>query len=105
MKRPLLLLLILGLVLTAVPLAAAAGKLLLVAHDLEDRPLSGLRFTYAGVESRPTSPAGAPELDLPPGHETGRQIKILLLPKRAEDWFLVNSEVNVPSPSSAANVV
>src|SRR5436305_6013706 len=105
MRRPLLL--ILCLVLAAPSLAAAPSKLLLVAHDLEDHPLSSFRFTYAGVESRPTNQAGATELDLPAGHETGRAIRILLLsgPKRAGDWFLVNPQVNIPSPGSSADAV
>jgi tetratricopeptide (TPR) repeat protein len=103
MKR--LLWLLLALLLTAAPLAAA-GKILLVAHDLEDHPLPGLQFTYAGFESRATNAAGSTELDLPAGYEAGRQIKILLLAsKKAEDWFLVNPQVNIPDPSNPADVV
>src|SRR5712692_7817736 len=83
----------LGLLLVAAPLAAAAGtRMLLVAHDLEDHPLSGFRFAYEGVESEATNRTGATELDLPAEHRPGETIRIFLLvtgPKRPEDWFLV----------------
>jgi tetratricopeptide (TPR) repeat protein len=93
--------------LAATALAAAAGKILLVARDLEDHPLPGLRFAYGGVESRPTNPAGATELDLPAEPHPGQPIKILLLPsaKAGEDWFLVNPQVNIPTAASSAEVV
>lgn len=64
MKRHLLA--ILGLVLSATALAAAGGKsILLVARDLEGRPLAGLRFTYAGIESGKTNQAGSIEFAVP----------------------------------------
>jgi tetratricopeptide (TPR) repeat protein len=93
--------------LTATTLAAAAGKVLLVARDLEEHPLPGLRFAYGGVESRPTNPAGATELDLPAEPHPGQPIKILLLPsaKAGEDWFLVNPQVNIPTAATSAEVV
>ncbi len=97
------------LLLAAVPLPAAAGtRILLVARDHEDHPLSGFRFAYQGIESLPTSPAGATELDLPPEHRPGQQIKIFLLvpsSKRAEEWFLVNPQVNIPTGTAPAEVV
>ncbi len=97
----------LGLLLAALPLSAAVPKILLVARDLEEKPLSGLRFAYAGVESQRTTSAGATELNLPPQHQEGRQIKIQLLPgaKKADDWFLVNPQINIPSGSAPAELV
>jgi tetratricopeptide (TPR) repeat protein len=93
--------------LAATTLAAAAGKTLLVARDLEDHPLPGLRFAYGGVESGPTNSAGATELALPPERHPGQQIKIHLLPnaKAAEDWFLVNPRVTIPIAARSAKLV
>jgi tetratricopeptide (TPR) repeat protein len=109
MRRQLLaVLMIFGCVQAATPPAAAAGKVvLLVAQDLEDQPLSGLRFSYLGAESAATSKGGTTELAVPADLQAGQTIKILLLAgsKRTEDWFLVNPQVNVPSASSAADVV
>ena len=44
----------LGLLLIAVPLpAVAAGtRMMLVARDLDDNPLSGFRFAYQGLDLR-----------------------------------------------------
>ncbi|HEV7507408.1 MAG TPA: hypothetical protein VGS07_21160 [Thermoanaerobaculia bacterium] len=57
---------ILGLLLTATLAAANGTRILLVARDLKDHPLSGLRFSYEEVKSRATNRIGATELDLPP---------------------------------------
>lgn len=83
--------------------AATAARILLVARDLDEHPLAGLRFAFAGVASQPTSQAGATELDLPPDHPAGQQIKIQLLPgtKQADDWFLVAPQINVPKAAAA----
>src|SRR5258706_6178473 len=99
---------ILGLLLTATTLAAAAGtRILLVARDLQEHPLSGFRFAFEGVASKVTARPGATELDLPPERQPGQSIKILLLPgpKQSEEWFLVNPQVNIPTGSSSAEVV
>src|SRR5262245_44211953 len=101
---------LLALLLTVVPLpATAAGThILLVARDHEDHPLSDFRFAYQGVETLPTNRSGATELDLPAEHRPGQPIKIYLLvpsSKRAEEWFLVNPQVNVPSSTAPAEVV
>ncbi len=97
----------LGLLLAALPLSAAVPKILLVARDLEEKPLPGLRFAYASLESKKTTPAGATELVLPPEHQEGRQIKIQLLSsaKKSDDWFLVNPQINIPSGSAPAELV
>ena len=97
----------LGLLLVALPLPAAVPKILLVVHDLEEKPLPGLRFAYAGLESQKTTSAGATELVLPPGHQEGQAIKIQLLPsaKKSRDWFLVNPQINVPSGAAPAELV
>lgn len=108
MRRRLLGLLALVFMAVPLPLAAAGTRILLVARDHEDHPLSGFRFAYQGIESLPTSQAGATELDLPPEHRPGQQIKIYLLvpaSKRVEEWFLVNPQVNIPSGSTPAEVV
>jgi len=104
MRRPALA--VLGLLASAA-LSASGPRILLVARDLEEHPLSGLRFAYGGVESQETSPAGATELELPAARREGEQIKIQLLPaaKRAADWFLVNAQINIPSGSVPAEVV
>jgi tetratricopeptide (TPR) repeat protein len=101
---------LLALLLTAVPLPviAAGTRILLVARDHEEHLLPGFRFAYQGIESLPTSKAGATELDLPPEHRPGQQIKLFLLvptAKRAEEWFLVNPQVNIPSGTAPAEVV
>ncbi|MBW8878213.1 MAG: tetratricopeptide repeat protein [Acidobacteria bacterium] len=98
----------LGLLLTAATLAAAGGtRILLIARDHEDHPLPGVRFAFEGIESKATNQAGATELDLPTEHQPGQPIKLLLLPssKRSEEWFLVNSQVNIPNGASSAEVV
>ena len=59
--------------------------------------------------SSPRLPIGPEltELDLPPGSGPGQQIKILLVhhSKKTEDWFLVNSQVNIPTDSNSAEVI
>src|SRR3954471_9561478 len=108
MRRRLLGLLAVLLATVPLPAAAAGTRIRLVARDHEEHPLSGFRFTYQGLETLPTSQAGATELDLPPEHQPGLPIKILLLvPKsmRAEEWFLVNPLVNIPAPGTQAEVV
>jgi tetratricopeptide (TPR) repeat protein len=104
-RRPLAILCL--ALLAATTLAAAAGKILLVARDLDRRPLPGLRFAYGGVESRPTNRTGATELDLPAGPHPGEPIEILVVPSTnaAEDWFLVNPQVNIPTAATSAAVV
>src|SRR6185436_8232660 len=96
-----------GLLLVATMLAAAPGKqILLVARDLADRPLSGIRFSYEKVKSRPTNRTGATELDLPPDQKTGQQIKIVLVAStKGKDWFLVNPLVNIPDERGSIAVV
>ena len=96
-----------GLLLAALPLPAAVPKIKLVARDLEEKPLPGFRFAYAGMESLSTTPAGATELVLPPEHQEGRQIKIQLLSiaESSDDWFLVNPQINIPSGSAPAELV
>src|SRR6185436_3815637 len=108
MKRRLLGFLVLLLIAVPLQATAAGTRIMLVARDLEDQPLSGFRFSYQGIESLPTSSAGATELDLPPEHRPGQQIKIFLLvpkSKQAEEWFLVNPQVNIPSGTAPAEVV
>lgn len=96
----------LALLLIAATLQADGPRIHLVARDLEGRPASGLRFMYERVKSRPTSRAGATELDLPADHRSGQQIKILLVPSpQAEDWFPVNPRVNIPDRGNSATVV
>ena len=88
-------------------MASPGSRILLIARDLENHPLSGFHFSYSGVESHATTGAGATELDLPPGQGPGQQIKILLVlrSEQTEDWFLVNPQVKVPTGSNAAEVV
>jgi len=108
MRRRLLGLLVVLLVAVQLPAAAAGTRIRLVARDHEDHPLSGFRFAYQGLETLPTSPAGATDLDLPPEHRPGQPVKILLLvpkPEKAEEWFLVNPLVNIPAPGTPAEVV
>jgi tetratricopeptide (TPR) repeat protein len=92
------------------PIEGAVGvtRFLLVARDLENHPLAGFTFAFGGFESKPThNKTGATELDLPSGLQPGQQIKILLAPssKRSAEWFLVNSELNIPTRSDSAEVV
>jgi tetratricopeptide (TPR) repeat protein len=107
MRRPFLG--VLGMLLTAAALVAANGtRILLVARDLENRPLSGIRFAYAGVESQETSKTGATELDLASEMRAGQQIKVQILAPafgKADEWMLVNDQVNVPMGSAPAEVV
>ena len=108
MSRRLLGLLALLLITVTLPAAAAGTRILLVARDHEEHPLSGFRFTYLGLKTLPTDQGGATELDLPPEHRPGQPVKILLLvpnAKQAEEWFLVNSLVNIPAPGTPAEVV
>lgn len=98
----------LALLLSAATLSAAgSSKILLVARDNDGHLLAGFRFAYGAVESRATNRAGAAELSLPPEHPPGMQIKIYLAsgPKRSEEWFLVNSQANIPRDSGSAEVV
>jgi len=94
------------LLVTPTP-AVAARKVLLVAHDLQDRPLPGVCFSYGGVVSAKTDTTGATELPLPSDHGAGRQIKILFVPcsKKAPDWFLVNSQINIPDATGSVDIV
>jgi len=102
---------LLGMIFLLVPLgmlsAGTGARMLLVARDLDEHPLAGFRFAYAGVASQPTNSAGATELDLPPNHPPGQQIRIQLLAgsKQAEEWFLVAPQINIPSGSAPAEVV
>src|SRR5881394_605847 len=108
MRRRVFGMILLSLLLTPpMPAASAATRILLVARDLEDKPLPGFRFAYGGVESPPTNKAGATQLELPPDHRPGQPIKILLVPasKQTEKWFLVNTQVNIPTGSSSAEMV
>lgn len=86
---------------------AAGARILLVARDNEERPLAGLRFAYEGTESQATTKSGATELELPPDHKPGQKIKVLLLPdpKRREEWFLLNPQINIPTSSVSAELV
>ena len=95
------------LLVVSISVAATGSRILLIARDLEDHPLSGFHFSYAGVESQATNRAGATELDLPPEQTPGQQIKILLVhhSKHTEDWFLINPQVNIPAGSGSAEVV
>ncbi|HEX3126755.1 MAG TPA: hypothetical protein VH394_05450, partial [Thermoanaerobaculia bacterium] len=97
----------LALLLVAATLEAAPGnQIVLVARDIEGKPVSGLRFVYELVKSGPTNKSGATALDLPADHRLGQQIRISLVDsKQAEDWFLVDPMVNVPDGSDAATVV
>jgi tetratricopeptide (TPR) repeat protein len=99
----------LTLLLMALPLlAAAAGtQILLVARDLEGRPLAGLRFTCRGSESLSTTRTGTTQLDLQAKLSPGQQIEIGLVAgaKQAEEWFLVNSLVNIPADAAEVKVV
>jgi hypothetical protein len=68
--------------------------------------LPGLRFTYAGSESKATTNAGATELDLPADIPPGQAVRLFLVPgKHNDDWFLVNPQINVPLTTSPADVV
>jgi tetratricopeptide (TPR) repeat protein len=90
---------------TALPVSAA--KILLIARDNEKHLLSGFIFAYQGVESTKTKRAGAAEITLPPDHPPGRRIEIHLAasPKKADEWFLVNPQINIPEPTGSAEVV
>ncbi|HSS50150.1 MAG TPA: tetratricopeptide repeat protein [Thermoanaerobaculia bacterium] len=105
MRRPLLWLL--AVLLMAAALPAAGTRILLVARDREEHLLPRFRFAYGGVESQATNQTGATELELPPDHRPGQQIKIHLVPgsKQAEEWFLVNPQVNIPTGSASAELV
>jgi tetratricopeptide (TPR) repeat protein len=98
---------VLGVLLMVAELPAAGTRIQLVARDLEEHPLSRLRFAYGGVESQATSQSGATQLDLPPSHQPGQQIKVQLMPgpRKAEEWFLVNPQVNIPAGSVHAELV
>ena len=74
--------------------STAQDSIFLTALDLEGRPLAGIRFSFQGYESRPTTDVGATEIALPDDITSGMQIKINVLPS-ADDWFLVGSLVNV----------
>jgi tetratricopeptide (TPR) repeat protein len=98
----------------AAPAAATARVVLLVARELRspgvaagEKLLPGLCFTYAGASSAKTNSVGATELPVPVGLRVGQQIEISFVPcsKRAEDWILVNSMINVPDPSEPVHVV
>src|SRR6185312_376195 len=99
--------LLLSLLLLAPTPAAAAGKVLLVARDLEKKPILGLCFSYAGVTSAKTNETGATEMAVPARLRVGQSIELSLLPcsPRTEDWFLVGSLINVPDPAEPAYVV
>jgi len=94
-------------VVIVLAVAVAGPKIQLVARDVEERPLPGLRFAYAGVETRTTNVTGATEIDLPPFHWVGHPIKIQLLPsaKKSDDWFLVNPQINIPGGSAPAELI
>lgn len=100
---------LLAFLLTAMPLptAAAGTRILLMARDLEERPLPKLRFAWRGKESLPTTRTGATELDLIAQLSPGQQIKISLVAgsTQSEGWFLINSQVNIPSGTDPAEVV
>lgn len=101
------------------PLAAAprlAGRrMLLLVHDDEEHPLAGVVLACEAVVSGKTNEAGGTELDLPPRHQPGEKIKLSLVagpkPKNRrartpkEEWFLVNSQVNIPSEGGSVEVV
>ncbi len=96
------------LILRATTLLAGTGsQILLEARDLKNQPLAGIRFSYQGVKSARTNGKGVTELDLPPKQQTGQKIKIQLAQgsTRADEWFLVNPEVNIPTESTSAAVV
>src|SRR6185369_2726387 len=99
---------VLGFLLLTTALPAAAGpKILLIARDNEKHLLSGFIFAYQGVESTKTNRAGAAKLLLPPEHPPGRRIEIQLSvsPKKADEWILVNPQINIPDPAGSAEVV
>lgn len=98
---------LLGLLLAVVPTASAGTRIMLVARDLEERPLPGLRFAHQGNESLPTNRTGATALNLKGKHPPGEQIKVTLVsgPKQADEWFLVDPLVNIPGPNAQAEVV
>ncbi len=99
----------LAVLVPAAALSAAAGtRMFLVARDLDERPIAGVSFAYSGVQSLATTQAGATELDLPPEHPPGLPIKIYLVLSSElakEEWFLVNSQVNIPLDPHPAEVV
>src|SRR4029077_20577670 len=106
MKRQLAVLL--GFLLMAsIPLAATGNRMHLVARDLEENLLPGFYFSAGGGESQATNSDGETDLNLPPGKGPGQEIKLHLVhhSKKTKDWFLVNSQVNIPASSSAAEVV
>ena len=78
-----------------------------MARDLEERPLPGLRFACQGSETLPTTRSGATELDLKAELSPGQQIEIGLVAgaKQADEWFLINSLVNIPTSAAEAKVV
>ncbi len=91
---------------TSILHAVNGTQMFLIARDVEDHPLSGFHFSYGGIESQATDQTGATELSLPPGAEPGQQIKLLLVhSKKTKDWFLVNSQVNIPMGSAFAEMV
>jgi len=99
---------ILGLLLLTTALPVSAGpKILLIARDNDKHLLTGFIFAYQGVQSTKTNHTGAAEIILPPEHPPGRRIEIYLVasPKREEEWFLVNPQINIPDPGGAAEVV
>ena len=104
MKRLTLLFALISL-LTAAALSAN-DRILLVAVSFSGRePISGLRFGYQGVVSRPTNSGGATELELPAGYSAGRQIKVDLIAThkaKIEGWFLINDLVNIPGVAESA---
>lgn len=83
--------------------ASLAARMLVIAQDLEHHPLSGVRFSCESFVSDPTNAGGATWIDLPQGYSPGNSIQVLLLASR--EWFLINSQVNVPDRDHSAALV
>lgn len=103
-----------GFCLIALPLPGFSIAIPIVAHDSEHNPVPGVIFTSAGIDSLPTNAAGATQLDLPAGHESGRQIDIDLVNPPAtnltttvpgKNWILVTHTISVPSSKGVVEVV
>src|SRR5215813_14164887 len=106
MRRRLIGLLALLLILP-LPAAAAGTHIQLIANDLEGKPLPGLRFACQGQESPATTRTGTTEFDLKAQQPPGQPLEIGLVAgaKQADEWFLVNTQVQIPAGAFPVKVV
>ncbi len=84
------------LLLAAPTLAAGQTELSIKALDPGGKVLAGIRFSFNGVESLPTTDAGVTGLVVPE-LAGGEAVKLDLPRSLSEEWFLVDSTVHAPA--------